>query len=85
MSNLGQWEEAVLEELHVQAELACDAFFIPWAQKSVAMLIQQLSWDLLEPSDAQTSAGPSSPARDQGVPTVAEGEILPGFPGVAIP
>ena len=29
--------------------------------------------------------GTSGPAHDQGAPTVAEGEILPAFPGVAFP
>ena len=75
----------MLEELCAQAELAQDALSILWAAKWVAVLMQQLAWDLLRPSTAHALASTRGPARNKGVPTVAEGEILPGFPGVAVP
>ena len=50
--NLGQWQKEVLEELHVQVELTWDTLSIPWAQKWVTLLMQQMSWDPLCPSTA---------------------------------
>ena len=79
------WKEELLEELRAQVELAQDVLSIPWAPWWVMVLMQRLSWDLLSQSDAHMSAGASGLVRGQGVPTAAEGEILPGFPGVAIP
>lgn len=79
-----QWKEELLEELHAQAKLAWDALSILWPPRWVTALVQRLFWDPLRPSAAQTSVGTSGPACDQGTPTVAEGKLLLGFPGVAI-
>ena len=81
----GQWQEELLEELGVQAELAQDALSILWAPRWATLLMQWLWWDPLRPSAAQVPAGTSGLARDQGAPTVVEGEILPEFSGVAVP
>ena len=54
----------MLEELRTQAELAHNALSIPWHLRWVMLLVQWLSWDPLRASDAQTSTGPSGPARE---------------------
>ena len=85
MLTYGQWQEELLEELRTQAKLAQDVLSIPWASRWAMLLVQWLSWDLLKPSTAQPPTNTSSPVCDWGVPNVAEGETLPGFPGVTIP
>ena len=50
----------MLEELRVQAELACDALTEPWDLWWMALLVHWLSWDPLRASNIRTPTGPTS-------------------------
>ena len=85
-ANFGQWAGEVLAELHAQEELAHAALTESWGRQWTALLVQWLSWDPLSAVDvaAPSAAGPSDQSRQGGAPPVV-GEVLPGFPGVAVP
>ena len=51
----------------------------------MTVLLKWLSWDLSRWPSAEESIDTDVLAHGKGAPTAAEGEILPGFPGVAVP
>ena len=85
-ANFGQWAGEGLAELHVQEELAHAALTESWGRRWMVLLVQQLSWNPLSAVDvaAPSTAGPSDQSRQKGAPP-AVGEVLPWFPGVAVP
>ena len=85
-ANFGQWAGEVLTKLHAQEELAHAALTESWGRRWTALLVQWLLWDPLAAVDiaAPSTAGPSNQLRPKGAPP-AVGEVLPGFPGVAVP
>ena len=84
-SHYGQWGEEPLMELHAQAEVAQDTLCLPWAPRGVMVLLKWLSWDPLRQPSAEESLAANVLVCGKGRSSAAEGEMLPGFPGVAIP
>ena len=77
--------EELVAELRVQAEFVQDALCLLWSHRWVTVLLKRLSWDPSRQPSAEEPADTNILVRSKGVPIVAEGEILLGFPGVAIP
>ena len=81
----GQWGEELLAEQLVQAEFAQEALCLLPAPWWVMVLLKWLSWDPSRQTSAEESIDADVLVRGKGAPTAAQGEVLPGFPGVAIP
>ena len=81
----GQWGEELVAELCAQTELVQDVLCFPWASRWVTVLLKQLLWNSLRRPSVEEPADANVLACGKGMPTAAEGDILPGFPGVAVP
>ena len=75
----------LVQELREQTGYMGVALVSHWSARWVKVLLDWLMWDPQARQPTKPSAGVEALAHHKGAPTVVEGEILPGFPGVAAP